>query len=338
MTNSQTVSELLESQNLKWIFVGGKGGVGKTTCACALAILLAQRDRKGDSNNVLLVSTDPAHSTSDAFDQQFSDEPQAVKGISNLSVMEIGQSGKKLFDQTDTPFGSMLNQVLNSAPGIDEAMSFAVLMDQVQQMDFRVVVFDTAPTGHTLKLLALPKTVTNFMGNIGPLGGLVKTLFGMLSSNSNDEEDNDNNQSSSQSSSSSTSDGDINPLNKIENITQQSRKVMELLKNPEHTTFVCVCLPDFLSLFETERLIQQLVFQDMDVSHIIVNQIVTTERIDPCHQCLQRRGVQEKYLEKIDQLYSDTGLQLVKIPLLFNEVRGVAALSEFAKMLLQPDT
>lgn len=151
------------------------GGVGKTTTSCCLAVQLAKV-----RPNVLVVSTDPAHNLSDAFGQKFGREPVKVNGFENLFCMEVDSSGEQEWeaieaaqlsqglatDGLESGVGSIMKDLMTSVPGIDEAMAFAELMKMVQEMNYSTIVFDTAPTGHTLRLLSFPKTMESAIGKL----------------------------------------------------------------------------------------------------------------------------------------------------------------------------
>ena len=145
---------------------------------------------------MLIVSTDPAHNVSDAFAQKFSNEPLLINGFDNLYAMEIDTNATSeqlmgIPDESGLPPGmsseqagglrSLIGELTSAVPGIDECMGFAELMKQVQSMDYDTIVFDTAPTGHTLRLLSMPTTMEKAFGKIMELKNRFGGMFSQMS-------------------------------------------------------------------------------------------------------------------------------------------------------------
>ncbi|PRP76427.1 Arsenite-Antimonite (ArsAB) Efflux Family [Planoprotostelium fungivorum] len=320
----QSLNHILRSQTLKWIFVGGKGGVGKTTSSCCLAVQLSKVRR-----NVLLISTDPAHNLSDAFNQKFTKHPTPVQGFDNLHAMEIDpnlENNEEFLNNAGGEGNNFLKDIAQSIPGIDEAMSFAEMMKLVQNMQYDVVVFDTAPTGHTLRLLSFPSTLGRSMGKLFEIKNRFSGLFNQFGSMMGGGLD-------------------LNTMtDKFETMKAVIEEVNKQFKDPNLTTFVCVCIPEFLSLYETERLIQELAKYEIDTNTIIVNQVLFPDKGDNdykfsysfpsdahCTLCASRQNIQKKYLDQMSDLYED--FHVIKCPLLGQEIRGTPKLTEFSSYL-----
>ncbi len=219
-----TLRNILASDRLRWVFVGGKGGVGKTTTSCALACQVREERERGERSarrarphptqwwapgpplplspplspcpikkqlaavrkSVLLISTDPAHNLSDAFRQKFTRSPTPVSGVPNLWAMEVDPTPDDAAAALAGVGGpaadaaSFLGDLATAVPGIDEAMAFAEVMRQVTALDHDAIVFDTAPTGHTLRLLQFPATLQKGLDKLMSLRGAIGGALGAL--------------------------------------------------------------------------------------------------------------------------------------------------------------
>lgn len=343
-----SLKNIIDQESLQWVFVGGKGGVGKTTTSCCLGVQLAKYRKK-----VLIVSTDPAHNLSDAFCQKIGREPTPINGFDNLSAMEIDanddmekmqqqmvESANGAGSEEESGISSLMAELTSSIPGIDEAMSFSELMKQVQSLDYDVVVFDTAPTGHTLRLLSFPTILEKALGKLMELkdrfGGLIGQASAMF--------------------------GGGNPgqmqdmmMGRLEETRAVINKVNDAFQDPELTTFVCVCIPEFLSIFETERLVQELSKFGIDSHNIVVNQVLFPEKdaeelaewLDAnssslpkeaqeiCAKMMARKKMQDKYIGQCFDLYGED-FNVTLMPLLDYEVRGTDKLKDFSENLIDP--
>lgn len=102
-------------------------------------------------------------------------------------------------------------------------------------------------------------------------------------------------------------------------------------KDSKKTTFIAVCIPEFLSLYETERLVCELVKYEIDIHNIIANQVLFTDESSTCNKCVSRKKMQKKYLDQLYDLYDD--FHITRAPQLNDEVRGLERLGMFGDML-----
>lgn len=238
----------------------------------------------------------------------------------------------------DNGISNLMAELTNSIPGIDEAMSFSELMKQVQNLDFDVVVFDTAPTGHTLRLLSFPTILEKALGKVMDLkdrfGGLIGQASAMFGGGPDVQDQ---------------------LLGRLEETREIINQVNDTFQDPALTTFVCVCIPEFLSIFETERLVQELSKFGIDSHNIVVNQVLFPEKDaeelgewfdasadslpkearEICSKMMARKRMQDKYIGQCFDLYGDD-FHVVLMPLLDYEVRGVEKLKGFSELLIDP--
>jgi len=341
-----SLKNIIDQESLQWVFVGGKGGVGKTTTSCSLGIQLAKH-----RNKVLIVSTDPAHNLSDAFCQKIGREPTPINGFTNLSAMEIDANDDMETIQRDMAevtggedenagMSNLMAELTSSIPGIDEAMSFSELMKQVQNMDYDVVVFDTAPTGHTLRLLSFPTILEKALGKLMELkdrfGGMIGQASALMGGGS---------PAAMQEA----------IVGRLEETRAVINRVNDTFQNPDMTTFVCVCIPEFLSIYETERLVQELTKFGIDSHNLVVNQVLFPEKDaeeldewlqanksslpkeakEMCCKLMARKRMQDKYIGQCFDLYGED-FHVVLMPLLDHEVRGSDKLKDFSELLTNP--
>ncbi|CAI5985454.1 unnamed protein product [Closterium sp. NIES-64] len=257
------------------------------------------------------MEVDPTVETDD-FDQMAGQLAQST-GLGGAGGPAGGLSGLL----AGSGMGSV-SELAGAIPGIDEAMSFGEMIKLVQTMDYSCIVFDTAPTGHTLRLLQFPSTLEKGLGKLMALknkfGGMMDQVTRMMGVGEELGED--------------------VVTSKLESMKSVVEKVNMQFKDPDMTTFVCVCIPEFLSLYETERLVQELARFEIDTHNIVINQVLFQEEAGESKLLAARVKMQQKYLDQFNELYED--FNITRLPLLEEEVRGVDALKSFGKHLITP--
>lgn len=326
------------------VLVGGKGGVGKTTVSSAMAVYAAEQGRK-----VLLVSTDPAHSLSDIFDRPIGADEVHVSP--NLYVLEIDPE-----KEVDAYLDRVLNQMRRYAgydqvnelqrhlrlsrlsPGAQEA----ALLERIAQLldtglsTYDLIVFDTAPTGHTLRLLSLPEVIAAWTD------GLLKhnqrsEQLGKVLSHLTPGRDVDNVLKGPQD---PTIEGLDEKGQKLAQtlMTRQSlfHRTRRLLHDAEVSAFYFVLTPERLPILETKRAVQALKEVGVNVEGVVINRILPEEVAGGFWQHHQER--QQQYLDEINKEFA--GLPQYRIYLQEDEIIGLAPLSSLASyfILSTPDT
>jgi arsenite-transporting ATPase len=294
------------------LFFGGKGGVGKTTCASAMALAASRSGKR-----VLLVSTDPAHSTSDMFEREIGPEP--VPLLPNLHGLEIDGAFeteryvKNVKEQISTLFGHTIQKEASrqidlaaSMPGAEEMALFDRIGGLIRGEDdrFDLIVFDTAPTGHTLRLIRMPELMEAW------IRALSKSRQAMMGIEQDEAKD---------------------PV--LISLTERLEHLREFrarLLSPRISAFVLVLVAERLPIEETARAIEQLQDAGVTIGGMVVNRVLPETSPDPF---LRSRHEQELiYLAEIDRRFTRHGR--VRVPQLPSDVHGITTLEHLAELLI----
>jgi len=252
--------DFLQTIGLGLLFFGGKGGVGKTTCACAAAIAIARRRAH---HSVLLVSTDPAHSVTDAVADLRPPPNLQIRQLNADAALEAFRERYRPLLREISQRGTLLDNddvdaLLEVAlPGLDELAAYLTLAHWVEQTDYDCIVVDTAPTGHTLRLLAMPDLARRWLSALDALLAKHRWMRKRFC-------------------------GDFEPdhLDRFLLDLERSRGTLAaLLRNPARCRFIPVTLAERMSIAETRDLLATLQSLQMPVTELVVN------RLAPVSQC-----------------------------------------------------
>ena len=307
------------------VLYGGKGGVGKTTCAAAHALALSMRD---STSKTLVVSTDPAHSLGDVFERTLGDEPRAV--TDSLFAVEVGSDrGQEAYRVV---VETLVDEFRDAGLRVDEAdlerLFEAGLIpggDEVAALEYiarytggeyDTVIFDTAPTGHTLRLLDLPEVLGETFAVASEVQRRVRRAARTARSmvigpaaywNAREESD------------------------EVASLRERIAGVDELLHDPTYTSFRVVLTPERMAIAETERLVSRLEDASVPLDSLVVNRRFENAQDCPCDRCLGDAERHARRLREIDRAFD---LPIRTVPELEGEAHGLDALSKIGPGLL----
>ena len=297
----------LEDRAFRLLLFGGKGGVGKTSCASATALRLANNSPQA---KFLLVSTDPAHSLADSLagalpppNLQISelDAKKCLtefKGKHGWKLAEIASRGTFLDD------GDISELLDLSLPGLDELMALLEISRWAQADLFKCIVVDTAPSGHTLRLLAMPALIRQWSQAMNALLGKYRHMKALYDR--------------------SWQGDDVDSF--VSNLTSSVDEVETLLRDSTRCLFVPVMNATKLDLFETTHLLGELQRAQIPMQELIINGIYPENN---CPLCSEERRRQIVVVDLVRNHPKISDCSVWGIPLYANEVCGLEALAAF---------
>ena len=310
----------LDKEQKRLIMIGGKGGVGKTTCASAIALHFSLEGKK-----TLIISSDPTPSLSDIFEMEIGDQERPIKNAKGLYGIEI--SSDVVLKKWKERFGPEIYEVVSSftsldydfvdyiggAPGIEEEYMLNYILEMVEGSQYDIVVWDTAPAGHTLRLLHLPQlflrhleAATKFYMNLYSYFEKLKESVKLRK-------------------------GKRSLLEIISGWEDLAEKVVNFIRDPIKSEFIIVTIPEALGVRQTERIIKDFDEYELKVNHLIVNYIIQQADCD-FHKI--RKEMQQNYIQVLKNQYSQR-IGLIELPLMPLEVKGVERINKISEILFK---
>ncbi|WP_099188408.1 arsenical pump-driving ATPase [Tepidibacter mesophilus] len=282
----------------KYLFFTGKGGVGKTSTACATAITLADQGKK-----VMLISTDPASNLQDVFNTELNNKGVQIKEVPNLVVANFDpeEAANEYKESVVAPYRGKLPDV--AIQNMEEQLSGSCtveiaafnefsnfITDEKAKEEFDHIIFDTAPTGHTLRMLQLPSAWSDFISDNKHGASCLGQLAG------------------------------------LESKKEVYKNAVKTLANKNLTTLILVSRPEVSPLKEAERASKELLELGIKNQVLIINGVLKSYDDDLSTNIFNK---QQNALQNISNYLSD--LQTFEIPLRPYNVTGIENIRAFLK-------
>lgn len=310
----------LGREQKRLIMIGGKGGVGKTTCASAIALHFSLQGKK-----TLIISSDPTPSLSDIFEMEIGDQEKPIKNTKNLYGIEI--SSDVVLKKWKDRFGPEIYEVVSSftsldydfvdyiggAPGIEEEYMLNYILELVEGAQYDLVVWDTAPAGHTLRLLHLPQIFLKHLEAATKFYMNLYSYFEKLKESVKLKK------------------GKRSLLEIISGWEDLAEKVVNFIRDPQKSDFIIVTIPEALGVRQTERIIKDFDEYQLEVNHLIVNYVI--QEAD-CNFHKIRKEMQQHYIQLLRNQYSHR-IGLIELPLMAQEIKGVERIHKISEILFK---
>ncbi|NPV84975.1 MAG: TRC40/GET3/ArsA family transport-energizing ATPase [Anaerolineae bacterium] len=314
---------LENNPNLKYIFFGGKGGVGKTVLAGTAALWAANQGKK-----TLLASTNPVHSLSSMLDMNVFGKPTAIPGVPNLEAYEIDtretieKSKREIREKIEwflkfAEIKTKADEFVESAtmnPSFEESAMFENMIDLMFENKYEVYVFDTAPTANARRLLGMSGVYSMWVNKMVKSREEAMSLKDLLSYSKKKKEK--------------------DPLMEyLLNLRERMAHAKQLLTDANLTSFFFVTLPEALPIAVITRFIKWFDDFGIPVGGVIVNMKIDEKSVgaDAPDFVKNRVAMQAEYMQQIEKLF-DGNVRAI-LPLLETEVRGVNMLQRMSELL-----